>query len=120
MKKKVLIIDDEVNLNEIVKSFLESNGYEVINAFDGDSGIEKARTESPNLILLDVQLPNMDGFEICSVLKSDEDYRHIPIILFSSKGSDSYKKTGQYAKADAYVTKPVELDELLSAVRKFV
>ncbi len=118
--KKILIIDDEAHLADLVSSFLSSNGYETDTAYDGDTGLEKARTVSPDLIILDVQLPNMDGFEICSVLKGDEEFSRIPILLFSSKGSDNYKKSGEYAHADAYLTKPIELDSLLAEVRKFI
>ena len=113
-KKRILIVDDEVDLVELVKLRLEANGYEVMVAGDGQSGLDKARTEKPDLIVLDVMLPKIDGYKVCRMLKFDEKYRHIPIIMFTARAQESDRKTGEQVGADAYITKPFEPEALLS------
>ncbi len=112
-KKRILIVDDESDLVELVKLRLEANGYEVIVAGDGQSGLDKARTEKPDLIVLDVMLPKIDGYKVCRMLKFDEKYRHIPIIMFTARAQESDRKTGEQVGADAYITKPFEPAALL-------
>ena len=81
-KTKILIIDDEPGLIKMVRIRLEANGYEVVSARNGEEGIEKVKSEIPDLIILDIMMPKMDGYEVCNALKSDKRYSMIPIIYF--------------------------------------
>jgi len=117
---KILVVDDEINLIELVQTRLEANGYEVITANDGEEGLEKAKNEKPNLILLDVMMPKMDGYKACSLLKSDEQYRNIPIILFTGKAQKDFEDVGKKAGADAFMTKPFDPPELLAKIEELI
>ena len=103
---KILIVDDETSVIKIVRMSLEAHGYEVIAANDGEEGLEKAKSETPNLIILDVLIPKMDGYEVCRLLKTDALYTNIPIILFTGKAQDDFEEIGVKVGADAFVTKP--------------
>jgi len=109
MKKnsvKILIIDDEPDLVTMVTLRLEANGYQVIFACDGQEGLGKARNEKPDLIILDLMLPKIDGYKVCRLLKFDEKYKKIPVILFTARAQESDIKVGEDVGADAYLTKP--------------
>lgn len=113
---RILIVDDYPNLVRVLSMRLQSAGYEVLSSGDGLDGLFKARTESPDLILLDVLLPKMDGFKICRLLKSDEKRRHIPIIMLTSRARDIDRHTGIEMGADAYMHKPYDPSELLNTI----
>jgi adenylate cyclase len=115
-KAKVLIVDDELDLVEMVSLRLEANNYQVISAFDGQAGLDKARSEKPDLIILDIMLPKIEGYKVCRMLKFDERYKQIPIILFTARAQASDIKLGEDVGADAYLTKPFEPDILLNKV----
>ncbi len=119
--KKILLVDDDADFVEATKLILESKSYDVVVSYDGKEGLEKAQTEEPNLIILDVMMPEMDGYEVCAKLKSDPKYRHIPILLLTAVGeaipTTSYtKEMGMKIEADDYIPKPVELNELVERV----
>lgn len=120
MAKKILIIDDETGLVEMLKMRLEANGYEVISAYDGQEGLEKAKSENPDLIILDLMLPKLDGYKVCRMLKFDDKYKKIPIIMFSARTQDADKKMGMEVGADDYVTKPFEPKDLLDRIKKLL
>jgi len=113
---KILIIDDEMQLVEMVKMRLEANGHEVITANDGQEGLEKAKSENPELIMCDVMMPKMDGYKVCGLLKNDSRYSKIPIILFTARAQKEDTELGQEVGADAYVTKPFEPPVLLAKI----
>ena len=115
-KNKILIVDDEADLVETLKFRLETAGYEVVTAFDGQEGLKKARNENPDLIILDLMLPKLDGYRVCRMLKFDEKYKGIPIILFSARVQESDIKMGEEQGADAYVTKPFDPKTLLAKI----
>ena len=124
-KNKILIVDDEADLAETLKFRLETAGYEVNTAPDGQEGLKKARSELPDLIILDLMLPKLDGYRVCRMLKFDEKYKGIPIILFSARVQESDIKMGEEQGADAYITKPFDpkallakIDELLNKYKK--
>ena len=124
-KNKILLVDDDADFTEATKLLLESRYYEVTVANDGKEGLKKAHTEEPNLIILDVMMPEMDGYEVCAKLKSDPKYRHIPILLLTAVGeaipTTSYtKEMGMKIEADDYVPKPVEPMEIVDRVEKLV
>lgn len=115
-KKKILLVEDEKDMAYAVTLQLEAKGYEVITASDGREGLEKARIKKPDLIILDLMLPKIDGYKVCRMLKFDNKYKHIPIILFTARAQDSDKKTGKEVGADAYITKPFEPSALLNKI----
>ena len=117
---KLLLVDDEKQLVEMVKMRLEANGYEVVTASDGQEGLEKAKTENPDLIMLDVMMPKMDGYKVCGLLKNDARYKNIPIILFSARAQQDDTQVGKEVGADAYVTKPFEPAVLLSKIKELL
>ncbi len=108
MKKRILLVDDEPNILTIVSARLVALGFEVLIARDGQEGLDLARKESPDAILLDLMLPKLDGYKVCRMLKFDKVYGHIPVIIFSAKGSEESKKMADQAGADAYMVKPFD------------
>jgi len=119
--KKILLVDDDADFVEATKIILESRSYDVTVAHDGKEGLQKAQTEQPNLIILDVMMPEMDGYEVCAKLKADPKYRHIPILLLTAVGEaiPTTKYTlemGMKTEADDYIPKPVEPMELVERV----
>lgn len=119
-KKKILVVDDEKDIVALMKGRLELSGYEVIEAFDGSEGLEKARKERPDLVILDIMLPKIDGFQVCRMLKFDTDYKDIPVMLFSARAGEHDKATGEEAGADAYLVKPFDSNVMLSKVKQLL
>lgn len=117
---KILIIDDEIELTELVKFRLENQGYQVIVAYDGIGGLAKAREEKPDLIILDVMLPGMDGYKICRLLKFDEQYKKIPIIMFTARIEANEPKMSAQMGAEAYLAKPFEPTILMEKVKELL
>ena len=117
-RKKILVIDDETDIAETVKFLLELRNYEVITAEDGYKGINKAQETSPDLVLLDIIMPNLDGYDTCKRLKSNEKTNNIPIIMFTAKGeSDSVEKAIN-AGATGYIVKPFNPTVLLDKIKQ--
>ena len=114
---KILVIDDGKTMVKIISKKLEASGFEVVFAYDGQEGVLKAREEMPDLIILDLNLPRMNGFMVCRILKFDVNFKHIPIIMLTARTSDGDKWTGIEVGADAYLTKPIELDILVEKVQ---
>ncbi len=116
--KKILVIDDDPTLLKMLQPFLESHGFAVTVAFDGDEGIEKFRAEQPDLIILDVQMPRMNGYAFIFEMKKLEGAKKIPIIVLTAK-----EKMAEIFKAEGvkeYITKPFKLEVLLSNINKYV
>jgi len=105
---------------ETVTFRLEANGYEVLPAYDGQEGLDKARKEKPDLIILDLMLPKMDGYKVCRMLKFDEKYKKIPIIMFTARAQETDKEMGEEVGADAYITKPFEPQALLAKIEELL
>ena len=120
MAKKILLVDDEPDIVSMVKMCLEANGYEVIVATDGSMAYEKVKSGSPDLIILDLMLPKVDGYKICRMLKFDETYKNIPIILFSARAQETDIKLGKEVGANAYITKPFESEVLLNKIKELL
>ncbi|MCK4568286.1 MAG: response regulator [Candidatus Thorarchaeota archaeon] len=116
--KKILVVDDEELTTELAKTFLEKHGFNVIIAFDGEEGLSKAQAEKPDLILLDVMLPSMDGFAVCKKLKESDDFKNTPILMFTAKGLSSDIEKGQAVGADEYIIKPFSGKALVATIRK--
>jgi DNA-binding response OmpR family regulator len=120
MKKiKILIVDDDKDFCEANKMILEQAGYEVLTAYEGKKGIELAKKETPNLVILDVMLPDINGFSVCQELKEDPLYATIPVLMLTSVGADETSYAEQIAeqhKADAYMLKPVTSEKLVDTI----
>ena len=118
--KKILIVDDDKDFLKALTIVLEDKGYSIVAATDGAQALELARTESPNLILLDIMLPGMNGFKVCRFLKFDENYKDIPIIIISAKADQEDKRLGKQMGAELYITKPFENEELLQTIKQLI
>ena len=118
--KKILIVEDDQESALLLKTRLESEGFEVILSSSGQEGLMMARHEKPNLIILDVMLPIMDGCTICRLLKFDKRFQHIPILLLTGRAGTSDKEKGTTVKADGYITKPFDPRELLSIIQNLI
>jgi len=114
--KRILIVEDDPSVLRATSYILEKEGYEVISAQNGLEGLKKARESGPDLLILDVMLPGIDGFEICHSLRGESQTAQLPILMFSAKGQDSDKATGLKMGADEYITKPVDREVLLNKV----
>lgn len=117
---KILIVDDERDLVETLAFRLETAGYKVACAYDGQEGLKKAKEEKPDLILLDVMMPKMDGYQVCRMLKFDQNFKNIPIIMLTARGQMQDKNIGKDVGADEYVTKPFESADLLERIKKLI
>ncbi len=118
--KRILVVDDEEDIVKLVKMYLEHHRYEIITANDGQEGLRKAKAEKPDLIVLDLMLPRMDGYKVCGLLKKDTRYAKTPIILFTAKAQEKDIKLGQEVGADAYITKPFEPEILLAKIKELL
>jgi len=120
MAKKVLIIDDYPATVKMMTEILQLKGYEIVAAYDGASGLLKARSEKPDLILLDIMMPEKSGFEVCRELKSDAATSGIPVIIVTIRVSEDSIRNGKSLGAAEYITKPFEPFRLLEAVEKHI
>jgi DNA-binding response OmpR family regulator len=111
-KKRLLVIEDDVDVAEMLVVYFSGQGYEVLNAITGKDGISMARSKFPNLILLDVMLPDMDGFDVCKVLRTTTLTKFIPITFLTQRDARADKVAGLELGADDYVTKPFDVEEL--------
>jgi two-component system alkaline phosphatase synthesis response regulator PhoP len=114
--EKILVVDDETYIVELVSFNLEKEGYEVLVAYDGLSALTKAKSELPDLIILDIMLPKMDGLEVCRNLKQDNVCKIIPIIMLTAKGEEFDTILGLETGADDYITKPFSPKDLIARV----
>lgn len=115
--KKILIIEDDDHIIELLKFNVENNGYDVSVAMDGNEGLNKAINELPDLILLDLMLPGIDGIDICKRLKNKDRTKDIPIIMLTAKGHETDKILGLEIGADDYMTKPFSVRELMTRIK---
>ncbi len=120
MAKKILIVEDYVNIVEILKMRLEGMGYEVVCANDGQEGLKLARRVEPDLILLDVLLPKMNGYKVCRLLKFDTKFKKIPIIMLTSRETKRHEQLGLETGADAYVYKSDQKGTLLKLINQYL
>lgn len=118
MSKKILVVDDEELTTELAKTFLEKHGFDVIIATDGEEGLKMAENENPDLILLDVMLPTMDGFVVCKLLKDNAKFSNTPILMFTARGLSSDIEKGENVGADEYIIKPFSGKALVATIRK--
>ena len=114
MPKKILIVEDEANIRELLRLYLEREGYAVIEAENGVEGIKQWKSEKPDMILLDVMMPVMDGWAVCKEIRAESD---VPIIMLTAKGETADRVSGLEMGADDYIVKPLEMPEAIARVR---
>lgn len=119
MTKKILIVEDDPAALRLASYTLESEGYEVITAVNGVEGLRKAQQEAPDLVVLDIMLPGIDGFEVCHRLRSDPDapQARTPILMLTAKSQEADREMGQKVGGDLYISKPATPEELTEAVK---
>ena len=117
MSNTVLVVEDEPNLLTALKYTLEQEGYDTLTAVDGESGLRIAQSNSPDLVILDVMLPSLDGFEVCRILRRQS---NVPILMLTARGEELDRVAGLELGADDYVTKPFSMRELLARVRNML
>jgi len=117
-EQKILIVDDNTDNLEILRAYLESRGYTIVEAPDGQSALVKMEEEQPDLVLLDVMMPGMDGWQVCRTIKNHPDYGNTKVVMVTAKGGYEDKFEGMRSGADDYVVKPVDLKELGEKVER--
>lgn len=115
---KILLVDDDADVREFLRTTLTLEGYQVLTAANGIKLISNIRVDRPDLILLDIMLPWVDGYELCKAIKAHPEYRKIPVVFVSVRNSPEDVRTGLACGADDYVTKPIDIDTFLATVRK--
>ncbi len=118
MALKILVCDDERHIVRLIQVNLEKQGYQVVTAYDGKEGLEKIRSEKPNLVVLDVMMPYMDGFEVLKNLRRDVEFENLPVIMLTAKAQDKDVFEGYHYGADMYLTKPFNPNELVTFVKR--
>lgn len=116
-KEKILVVEDEEDILELVAYNLRKEGYEVLQAADGEKGLELAFSKLPDMVLLDLMLPEIDGLEVCKRIKQDHRTKHIPIVMLTAKGEEADIVTGLELGADDYITKPFSPRVLIARIR---
>ena len=114
MPKKILIVEDEANIRELLRLYLEREGYTVFEAENGVEGIKKWKSDKPDMLLLDVMMPVMDGWAVCREIRAESD---VPIIMLTAKGETADRVSGLEMGADDYIVKPLEMPEVIARVR---
>lgn len=118
--KKILIVDDEQDIVESLKFVLENGKYTCYCAYNGEDGLKLAREIMPDLILLDVMMPRINGYKISRLLKFDNKYKKIPILMITARTQEEDKLIGEETGADEYITKPFDLDDVVAKVEKYL
>ena len=120
MAKRILIVDDEPELVKAIEIRLKQAGYEALVAYNGQEGLEQAQKEKPDLILLDLMLPKMDGYKVCAMLKHDGRYMKIPIIMLTARAQETDEKLGYECGADAFIIKPFQHEAVLAKIKELL
>lgn len=120
MAKKILIADDEQNIVISIEFLLRREGFDVVVAGDGEEALAKARAERPDLVLLDVMMPKMNGFDVCQALRADPELAGMRVMMLTAKGRETEVSKGLGLGADAYMTKPFSTKELVAQVRSLL
>jgi len=120
MSKRILVVEDQEDLRGVLRTLLTGSGYEMLEAADGQAGVEKAKAEKPDLVLMDIQMPVMDGYDATRQIKSTPETAKIPIIAVSSFAMKGDEEKARAAGCDHYVTKPYSPIQLLKVIRGFL
>jgi DNA-binding response OmpR family regulator len=120
MSKKVLVVDDEQDIVETLKFMIELEGYECYCAYDGEQGLNKAKEIMPDLIILDVMMPVMNGYKVSRMLKFDTRYKDIPVLMLTARSQESDKELGEETGANEYITKPFDINFVMERVKAYL
>jgi len=120
MPPKILIVDDEPNIVIPLQFLMEQNGYRALVAQSGEEALEMISKEKPDLVLLDIMLPGVDGFEVCEIIRLNPEWRHTRVIFLTAKGRDVDIAKGMVLGADEYITKPFSNQQIIEAVKKLL
>ena len=120
MSKTILAVDDSASIRQMVAFTLKSSGYEVVEAVDGQDGLDKAKTKSFNLVLTDQNMPRMDGLSLIKTLRGMPQYRSVPILMLTTESSDTMKSQGRAAGATGWLVKPFDPQKLIEVVKKVI
>ena len=116
-RPRILIVDDEADLRAVLRFGLEAEGFEVLEAADGEEGLTRAREDQPHLMVLDLMLPKLDGYKVCRSLKFDDRFRRMPILILSARSGEHDRQLALSMGADAFVTKPYDMRGLVAMIR---
>jgi|SRR5215831_8933105 len=116
-KARILVVDDEPDLIAVLRMGLQMEGFEVLEAADGAAGLERAHAEKPDLIVLDLMLPKMDGYQVCRTLKFDSRFKNMPIFILSARPGEQDRRLALEMGADDFIRKPYDLKELVGKIR---
>lgn len=119
-QRTILVVDDSATVRKLVSITLERQGYRVINAVDGLEALSKINDELPDLILLDIAMPKLDGYQVCKIIRGNQESKDIPVVMLSGKGGFFDKVKGRMAGSTAYLTKPFEPEILIQTIRKYL
>ena len=119
MSKVILIVEDDPKSMKLTRDLLKVSGYMTIEATDGEQGVELAKAKKPDLILMDIMMPKMDGYNACRAIKTDEATRKIPVVMLTSVDFELNKELGRAVGADGYITKPLRHQDLLDKIEQF-
>lgn len=117
LKKRIMVVDDDRDIRRLVESILNKEGFVTLGAESAGDALRKIQTSKPDMVILDLQLPDKDGFEVCKILRADPATRYIPVVFLTVQNVDSYKIAGLEIGADDYITKPFNQTELLARVK---
>ncbi len=119
-KAKILLVDDEADIRDILRIALEQEGYEIYEAADGQEALDQVKQLKPDLVVLDLMLPKVDGYKVCQLLKSDDQYKKIPVLLFTARGRAEEISLAMECGANAYMAKPFEPKKLVAILGALV
>ena len=119
-KKTILIADDEPDIVETLKFLVESEGYSCLTAFDGEDALRLAKEKRPDLIVLDVMMPKINGYKVSRLLKFDAKYKDIPILMVTARTQEEDKLIGEETGADEYITKPFDINHILEKINSYL
>ena len=119
-RKRILLVDDDSLTLQMLTDILRASGFEILTAQDGADGLARARAEHPDLLILDIMMPKLDGFMVARLLKSDRNYRHIPIIILTAKAGAADPELSRQAGADSHFVKPIDPEVLLEQVKRLL
>jgi CheY-like chemotaxis protein len=120
MAKKVLVVDDHPDAVNILTMVLQKGGYQTVSAQDGAEALQKIHKENPGMVLLDVMMPKMDGYDVCRAVKADPETRHIPIVMLSARTDSASREKGRSLGAADYLAKPIDPAEILKKVQEYL
>ena len=119
-KNRILIVEDEESLLKLESILLSSKGYRVTGVMDGKSALAEVQSNKPDLVILDIMLPEMDGFEVCMQIKTNPETRHIPVVMLTAKKTIQDQARGQEVGCDAYITKPFKSSKVLDTIQEIL